>query len=52
MRSTGVDGKKSKVRLQLFIIGAESVGKTSIMNRYLHKKFDENANATIVVDFG
>lgn len=44
--------KKSRVRLRLFIIGAESVGKTSIMNRYLHKKFDENTNATCMVDFG
>ena len=37
---------------KLVIIGDSGVGKTGIMNRYLHSTFNEHSKSTIGVEFG
>ncbi len=37
---------------KLVIIGDSGVGKTGIMNRYLHNNFNEHSKSTIGVEFG
>ena len=39
------DGEYSEVKI--VIIGNSGVGKTSMINRYLKKTFDENSSTTI-----
>ena len=39
------------IHFNLMMIGDQSVGKTSIMKRYVNKKFDANKIATTGVDF-
>ena len=55
MVESTVDGGevKPQVRLHfnLLLIGDQAVGKTSIMKRYVNKKFDANKIATSGVDF-
>ena len=43
--------KRQVVRLSMFLIGSASVGKSSLMNQYVHKKFSAEAVATIGTDF-
>jgi len=42
---------QKKVLLKLIILGDSGVGKTSIMNKYVRKKFDNRYKATIGADF-
>lgn len=37
---------------KIIIIGDTSVGKTGLLNRYLHNDFSDNTKATVGVDFG
>ena len=39
------------VRLNLFMIGAYSSGKTSLLNRYARGTFNEAVQATVSADF-
>jgi len=48
-RST-MSGRK-KVLLKVIILGDSSVGKTSLMNQYVNKKFNTQYKATIGADF-
>jgi Ras-related protein Rab-7A len=45
-----VSGRK-KVLLKVIILGDSGVGKTSLMNQYVNKKFDNRYKATIGADF-
>lgn len=40
-----------KVLLKVIILGDSGVGKTSIMNQYVNKKFNNQYKATIGADF-
>eukprot|EP00931_Biecheleriopsis_adriatica_P077259 TRINITY_DN5085_c0_g1_i3.p1 TRINITY_DN5085_c0_g1~~TRINITY_DN5085_c0_g1_i3.p1 ORF type:complete len:212 (+),score=45.75 TRINITY_DN5085_c0_g1_i3:99-734(+) len=42
---------KKKVLLKVIILGDSSVGKTSLMNQYVNKKFTQQYKATIGADF-
>jgi len=42
---------KKKVLLKVIILGDSGVGKTSLMNQYVHKKFSASYKATIGADF-
>eukprot|EP00698_Gefionella_okellyi_P004988 TRINITY_DN14594_c0_g1_i1.p1 TRINITY_DN14594_c0_g1~~TRINITY_DN14594_c0_g1_i1.p1 ORF type:complete len:205 (+),score=35.41 TRINITY_DN14594_c0_g1_i1:65-679(+) len=42
---------KKKVLLKVIILGDSGVGKTSLMNQYVHKKFSNQYKATIGADF-
>eukprot|EP00696_Hemimastix_kukwesjijk_P004275 gnl/Hemi2/15275_TR5143_c0_g1_i1.p2 gnl/Hemi2/15275_TR5143_c0_g1~~gnl/Hemi2/15275_TR5143_c0_g1_i1.p2 ORF type:complete len:213 (+),score=65.48 gnl/Hemi2/15275_TR5143_c0_g1_i1:110-748(+) len=44
-------GAKKKVLLKVIILGDSNVGKTSLMNQYVHKKFNQQYKATIGADF-
>ena len=37
---------------KLVLIGDSFVGKTNILNKYLHDKFDQDSKATVGVEFG
>ena len=45
-----MSGKK-KVLLKVIILGDSGVGKTSLMNQYVNKKFSNQYKATIGADF-
>lgn len=40
-----------KIFLKLVILGDSGVGKTSLMNQYVHKRFSTQYKATIGADF-
>lgn len=42
---------KKKVLLKVIILGDSSVGKTSLMNQYVNKRFSNQYKATIGADF-
>merc|ERR1712054_249038 len=42
---------RKKVLLKVIILGDSSVGKTSLMNQYVNKKFNTQYKATIGADF-
>jgi len=42
---------KKKVLLKVIILGDSNVGKTSLMNQYVHKRFSSQYKATIGADF-
>merc|ERR1712000_486744 len=42
---------RKKVLLKIIILGDSGVGKTSLMNQYVNKKFSASYNATIGADF-
>jgi Ras-related protein Rab-7A len=42
---------RKKVLLKVIILGDSGVGKTSLMNQYVNKKFDTRYKATIGADF-
>lgn len=49
--SSGGAAAKKPINFNLMMIGDGGVGKTSIMKRYVNKKFDPNKIATTGVDF-
>merc|ERR1719231_1596660 len=42
---------RKKVLLKVIILGDSGVGKTSLMNQYVHKRFSNQYKATIGADF-
>jgi GTPase SAR1 family protein len=44
-------GSRKKVLLKVIILGDSGVGKTSLMNQYVNKKFSNQYKATIGADF-
>ncbi len=44
-------GARKKVLLKVIILGDSGVGKTSLMNQYVNKKFSNQYKATIGADF-
>jgi Ras-related protein Rab-7A len=42
---------RKKVLLKVIILGDSGVGKTSLMNQYVHKRFSKQYKATIGADF-
>ena len=50
MASAG-GGARKKVLLKVIILGDSGVGKTSLMNQYVNKKFSNQYKATIGADF-
>jgi len=42
----------SKVQLKIVLLGQHDVGKTSLVERYLHKKFKFNVTTTVGAAFG
>jgi Ras-related protein Rab-7A len=42
---------RKKVLLKVIILGDSGVGKTSLMNQYVNKKFSASYKATIGADF-
>lgn len=42
---------RKKVLLKVIILGNSGVGKTSLMNQYVNKKFSNQYKATIGADF-
>ena len=53
MASGGGSGgvARKKVLLKVIILGDSGVGKTSLMNQYVNKKFSNQYKATIGADF-
>ena len=43
--------ERRKVLLKVIILGDSGVGKTSLMNQYVNKKFSNQYKATIGADF-
>ncbi|GJQ75358.1 putative Rab subfamily of small GTPases [Trypoxylus dichotomus] len=50
-RSTQTMATRKKVLLKVIILGDSGVGKTSLMNQYVNKKFSNQYKATIGADF-
>lgn len=44
-------GHRKKILLKVIILGDSGVGKTSLMNQYVNKKFSKQYKATIGADF-
>jgi len=44
-------GSRKKILLKIIILGDSGVGKTSLMNQYVNKKFTNQYKATIGADF-
>ena len=51
MASVGGASSRKKVLLKVIILGDSGVGKTSLMNQYVNKKFSNQYKATIGADF-
>lgn len=51
MKTRKVMASKRKVLLKVIILGDSGVGKTSLMNQYVNKKFSNQYKATIGADF-
>jgi len=51
MSTSAAPSHKKKVLLKVIILGDSGVGKTSLMNQYVHKKFSNQYKATIGADF-
>jgi len=51
--SSGVGGAthRKKILLKVIILGDSNVGKTSLMNQFVHKRFSNQYKATIGADF-
>jgi len=47
----GMSANRKKVLLKIIILGDSGVGKTSLMNQYVNKKFTNQYKATIGADF-
>uniref|UniRef100_A0A4W6FD65 RAB7a, member RAS oncogene family n=2 Tax=Lates calcarifer TaxID=8187 RepID=A0A4W6FD65_LATCA len=50
-KSCGTMTSRKKVLLKVIILGDSGVGKTSLMNQYVNKKFSNQYKATIGADF-
>ena len=50
-RSIAQDGFGHINKFKVVLLGEQSVGKTSVVTRFLHDAFDESYQATIGVDF-
>ena len=46
-----MSANRKKVLLKVIILGDSGVGKTSLMNQYVNKKFTNQYKATIGADF-
>jgi hypothetical protein len=46
-----MSASRKKVLLKVIILGDSGVGKTSLMNQYVNKKFSNQYKATIGADF-
>ncbi|GLT68912.1 hypothetical protein SLA2020_411050 [Shorea laevis] len=46
-----MDVSKRRIMLKVIVLGDSGVGKTSLMNQYVHKKFNQQYKATIGADF-
>lgn len=46
-----MSSNRKKVLLKVIILGDSGVGKTSLMNQYVHKRFSNQYKATIGADF-
>jgi len=49
--AAGATSNRKKVLLKVIILGDSGVGKTSLMNQYVNKKFSNQYKATIGADF-
>jgi Ras-related protein Rab-7A len=50
-RTLVMSAARKKVLLKVIILGDSGVGKTSLMNQYVNKKFSNQYKATIGADF-
>lgn len=50
-KTTSRMSTRKKVLLKVIILGDSSVGKTSLMNQYVNKRFSNQYKATIGADF-
>jgi len=52
MKSKGIQDKQElkKIKLKLLLLGDAGVGKTSILNKYLKNKFEENYITTLGIE--
>ncbi|CAH8263040.1 unnamed protein product [Arabidopsis lyrata] len=46
-----MDSSKNRTLLKVIVLGDSGVGKTSLMNQYVYKKFNKQYKATIGADF-
>jgi Ras-related protein Rab-7A/Rab family protein len=46
-----MDSLKNRTLLKVIVLGDSGVGKTSLMNQYVYKKFNKQYKATIGADF-
>ena len=46
-----MDVRQKKALLKVIILGDSGVGKTSLMNQYVHQRFSNQYKATIGADF-
>ena len=51
MSSPGIVSSSPLAKYKLVFLGDQSVGKTSIINRFMYDTFDNNYQATIGIDF-
>ncbi|KAJ1948900.1 GTPase Ryh1 [Linderina pennispora] len=51
MAAAGQDGSNSLKKFKLVFLGEQSVGKTSIITRFMYDTFDTTYQATIGIDF-
>ena len=45
------DNKKNPNNIKITLIGDSGVGKSSIINRYTHNKYDENVEVTLSLGY-
>ena len=43
-----VSTMSGKTKVKIVLLGGQSVGKSSIIEKYIHDNFDETANVTII----
>lgn len=47
--NNSVSTMSGKIKIKIVFLGNQSVGKSSIIEKYIHNKFDETNNVPILV---
>eukprot|EP00919_Chromeraceae_sp_WS-2016_P016922 GHVR01040392.1.p1 GENE.GHVR01040392.1~~GHVR01040392.1.p1 ORF type:complete len:113 (+),score=2.51 GHVR01040392.1:29-340(+) len=51
MNNSSVSTVTGKIRIKIVLLGNQSVGKTSVIEKYISGNFDDSSHPTVGIDF-